>query len=483
MVYTEFSGFDDEGYWEKDHLKTYHKSAYRSRNVTYGSIFSESVDLLRSGILPESLAGSEPDLEKRRAYFGNIFDACLLNTIVFTNSMMFRRDSPPEVGWQNESFPFFEEMEFVLRICRQHNVAFLDIPTYKLRYHPGQISSTATRKESMVAIKTQQYLLRAVKKHAFMDPNYYESHRVMPWKEGKSSIFEGMQGDPITFELQMAYLRKPFNLLALDDLRRHLRNRTPFPPNSCLVTFDDGWKDNFTQAYPVLNRYEAPAVVFLSVGHIGTGKRFWQERIFKALKNIRDVADGDGVLPDGCRDLPTGIKVEDIAGWPQDMFRLRAREYIHSLKDFPLHRIEPIADAIVACAEMNGSSANEGDSFLSWEEVEEMSRGGIDFGSHGMSHEILTHLTGDGVRKEVVESKRIIEEKIRKKVYAFSYPNGNYDPMAQECLEESGYDIAFGTCRGFTAPGDDPMELKRVNLHEDMTREVPMFLSSILGMI
>ena len=308
-------------------------------------------------------------------------------------------------------------------------------------------------------------------------------HRVMPWKEGKSSIFEGMQVDPNTFELQMAYLRKHFNLLALDDLRRHLRNRTPFPPNSCLVTFDDGWKDNFTQAYPVLNRYEVPAVVFLSVGHIGTGKRFWQERIFKALKNIRDVADGDGVLPDGCRDLPTGIKVEDIAGWPQDMFRLRAREYIHSLKDFPLHRIEPIADAIVACAEMNGSSANEGDSFLSWEEVEEMSRGGIDFGSHGMSHEILTHLTGDGVRKEVVESKRIIEEKIRKKVYAFSYPNGNYDPMAQECLEESGYDIAFGTCRGFTAPGDDPMELKRVNLHEDMTREVPMFLSSILGMI
>ncbi|RJP25055.1 MAG: glycosyltransferase [Deltaproteobacteria bacterium] len=178
MVYTEFSGFDDEGYWEKDHLRTYHKSAYRSRNVTYGSIFSESVDLLRSGILPESLSCSEPDLRQRRAYFGNIFDACLLNTIVFTNSMMFRRDILPKVGWQNESFPFFEEMEFALRICRQHNVAFLDIPTYKLRYHPGQISSTATRKESMVAIKTQQYLLRAVKKHAFMDPNYYESHRV-----------------------------------------------------------------------------------------------------------------------------------------------------------------------------------------------------------------------------------------------------------------------------------------------------------------
>ena len=177
MVYTEFSGFDDEGYWERDHLRTYHKSAYRNRNLTYDSIFSESVDLLGSGVLPETLATSEPDLKQRRAYFGNIFDACLLNTIVSTASMMFRRNILPKVGWQNESFPFFEEMEFALRICRQYKVAFLDIPTYKLRYHPGQISETGTNKESLVAIKKQQYLLRAVKTHAFRDPNYYESHR------------------------------------------------------------------------------------------------------------------------------------------------------------------------------------------------------------------------------------------------------------------------------------------------------------------
>jgi peptidoglycan/xylan/chitin deacetylase (PgdA/CDA1 family) len=127
--------------------------------------------------------------------------------------------------------------------------------------------------------------------------------------------------------------------------------------------------------------------------------------------------------------------------------------------------------------------ANEGDSFLSWEEVEEMSRGGIDFGSHGLTHEILTNVSADEVRNEVLESRRILEERIRKRVVAFSYPNGDHDPVVRRCTGECGYEVAFGTERGFAAPGDDPLSLKRVNVHDDVTREVPMFLTSILGMI
>ena len=308
-------------------------------------------------------------------------------------------------------------------------------------------------------------------------------HRVMPWKEGKSSVFEGMQVDPDTFELQMAYLRKHFNLLALDDLRRHLRNRTPFPPNSCMVTFDDGWKDNFTQAYPVLNRYKVPAVIFLSVGHIGTRKRFWQERTFTALHGIREAAPRDPDIPARYRNLPEGIKIEELLALPEGKFRKEVREQIRSHKKLPLSRIEPIVEAIDACAGMTGGPSSGGDSFLSWEEIEEMSRGGIDFGSHGLTHEILTNITADEVRKEVLESRRIIEERIRKSVYAFSYPNGDHDPVVRKCVAECGYEIAFGTRRGFAGPEDDPLSLKRVNVHDDVTREVPMFLSSILGLI
>ena len=306
-------------------------------------------------------------------------------------------------------------------------------------------------------------------------------HRVTPRNEGKPAALEGMQVDPATFERQMAYLRKQFHLLRLNDLRQHLLDRTPFPPNSCLVTFDDGWKDNFSHAYPILNRYDVPAVVFLSVGHIGTRKRFWQERAFKALCGIREAAARNPDFPSRIRHLPGGIKIEELATWPEGKFREEVREQIKTLKQLPLSRIEPIVDAFAECA--GASSHDEGESFLSWEDVLTMSRGGVDFGSHGMDHEILTNVSPEAVREEVRASKFIIEEKIQKSVYAFSYPNGNHDLVVRKCVQECGYQIAFGISRGFAGAEDDPYSLNRVNVHGDVTREEPMFLSSILGIL
>lgn len=306
-------------------------------------------------------------------------------------------------------------------------------------------------------------------------------HKVMPRNEGKAAALEGMQVDPDTFERQMAYLRKQFHLLGLNDLLHHFRDRTPFPPNSCLVTFDDGWKDNYSHAYPILKRYAVPAVVFLSVGHIGTRKSFWQERVFKALCGIREAARRGPDFPAGKRLLPGGIKVEELAAWPEGKFRGQVREQIRTLKKLPLSRVEPIVEEL---AESAGTSSHDGgESFLSWEDVLTMSRGGIDFGSHGMGHEILTNISPEEVRVEVRTSKAVIEERIQKSVHAFSYPNGNHDPVVRKCVEECGYEIAFGTGGGFAGPEDDPYSLKRVNVHDDVTREMPMFLSSILGIL
>jgi peptidoglycan/xylan/chitin deacetylase (PgdA/CDA1 family) len=306
-------------------------------------------------------------------------------------------------------------------------------------------------------------------------------HRVMPWDEGSPTAFEGMRVDPTNLDQQMACLRKQFQILGLNDLLQHFRDRTPFPPNSCLVTFDDGWKDNYSHAYPVLCRYEIPAIVFLSVAHIGTRVRFWQERTFNALRGIREEVRKHPDSPARNRRLPGGINVEELAAWPEGKFREEVRERIRGLKKFPLSRIEPIVEELAECA--GTSSHDDGESFLSWEDVLTMSRGGIDFGSHGMRHEILTNISPEAVREEAQTSKAIIEGRIRKSVHAFSYPNGNHDAGVRKCVQECGYRIAFGTSRGFAGVEDDPLSLKRVNVHDDVTREVPMFLSSILGIL
>jgi glycosyltransferase involved in cell wall biosynthesis len=177
MVYAEMSGFDDAGFFDRYHLKTYHESAYRDPRHGYDQIFSSSVRLGDLGVLPDALVHEAPELLERRAYFGHIFDWYLTNIGVFQNNMLVRREVVTQVGPRNERTRFYEERDYILRISRANRVCFLDVPTYKLRYHPGQLSGTSGANGRYVWARKQQELLRVFKHHAFADAAYYAQHR------------------------------------------------------------------------------------------------------------------------------------------------------------------------------------------------------------------------------------------------------------------------------------------------------------------
>ena len=120
---------------------------------------------------------SSSDGRNRSVHFGNIYEAYLFNTVVFTNSMMFRRSLLEKTGLQRKAFGMFHDLEFALRVCRHAKVAFVDVPTYKLRYHPGQISTTKKPHGGKVAIKIQRDLLRVTKHHLRLDPEFCYGNR------------------------------------------------------------------------------------------------------------------------------------------------------------------------------------------------------------------------------------------------------------------------------------------------------------------
>lgn len=170
MTYSEFGAFDEAGFAADWQLRTYHESAFRGAPPGYDHLFDTSIDLEGSGLL-RGLPIDRALTAGRRAYFGNIFGACLLRTIVFTNSMMFRRAVLADTGLQNESLRLFEEFDFALRICRRHRVCFVDIPTYRLRYHPRQLSTTGNANGKYVWIRKQQMLLHVTRRHALANRN------------------------------------------------------------------------------------------------------------------------------------------------------------------------------------------------------------------------------------------------------------------------------------------------------------------------
>jgi glycosyltransferase involved in cell wall biosynthesis len=178
MVYTNFSAFDDAGYRDEFHLRTYHWSAYRDLARSYDELFEETRSLADNPVVMAASRESRAShwLEKSE-YRGEIFDTYLHKMIVFTNSMMFRRELLTTVGGQDSYFGHFHDLEFAVRICKVGKVAFIDNPTYWLRYHPGQVSLIKRSDGRLNAVKLQRDLLRVVRRHALRDSSYYDQHR------------------------------------------------------------------------------------------------------------------------------------------------------------------------------------------------------------------------------------------------------------------------------------------------------------------
>ncbi len=125
--------------------------------------------------LAARVAGA-PHWVERSEYRGRIYEAYLYDTVVFTNSMMFRREVLATTGLQQPYFGMFHDLEFALRICRVGTVAFIDNPTYKLRYHPGQVSTTRVPEGGRRSVELQRGLLRVARVHA-CERRYYKRHR------------------------------------------------------------------------------------------------------------------------------------------------------------------------------------------------------------------------------------------------------------------------------------------------------------------
>ncbi|MEZ5285769.1 MAG: glycosyltransferase family 2 protein [Vicinamibacterales bacterium] len=172
LVCTEFSAFDARGPIERRHLRA-HASGFRGIREGYGPAFGRGRPLDDEGLVAV-LEGAP--IDGARLYIAPLFDAYLTRTIVFTNSIVFRRALLDEVGYQDEHLWLFEELDFALRRCRHHVAAFVDVPTYWLRYHEGQLSDRAGASGKYTWIRKQQMLLRVFTTHAHADEAYFRAH-------------------------------------------------------------------------------------------------------------------------------------------------------------------------------------------------------------------------------------------------------------------------------------------------------------------
>lgn len=309
-------------------------------------------------------------------------------------------------------------------------------------------------------------------------------HRIVRRAESDTYIQDGMFVDPGTFRSQVLYLKKNFHVIPLEEIPGigDGKNRPGTKKPFCALTFDDGWEDFYGNAFPVLQSVDVCATVFLPTDCIGTGKRFWTERLAHILTAIE--RHGKSALKnDRSSDSIVG-KIERLEG-PVDF---RMENAVEALKTLPVEEIDRVLGELADSWRVG--PATEGKSFLSWEEAREMYASGIvRFGSHTKSHRILSTASEELIREELAHSKeKLIEERVASPSFIpFSYPNGNYTQRIAELVREAGYHLAVTTEKGWNgvANGSNGREslfrLRRIGIHQDVASTNAMFACRIHG--
>jgi peptidoglycan/xylan/chitin deacetylase (PgdA/CDA1 family) len=262
---------------------------------------------------------------------------------------------------------------------------------------------------------------------------------------------------PDIFENQIRYFVQNYEIVSLDRVVRCLaEGKLSEDKKALAITVDDGYKDNYACAYPILRKYDVPATIFLVTRHIGSDELFWWEKVAYLVRHA----------------TITELKLDELGTYRLGHGPDRSDTthlICQGLMSVPDQRKNLL---IARLQNMCGLEVPKGlgsQTILSWDEVREMSENGIDFGAHSLTHPILTNMPLDKARQEIASSKSEIQSRIEKTVDFFCYPNGVYSTDVVNLVKESGFAGAVTIDPNWISAKTDPHMLGRVPASDDFS--------------
>jgi peptidoglycan/xylan/chitin deacetylase (PgdA/CDA1 family) len=250
----------------------------------------------------------------------------------------------------------------------------------------------------------------------------------------------------------------------------HIEDDIPFRKRSISVTFDDGYRNTFTHAYPILKQLSIPATIFLTTGYIGTNKLTWWQETELLLQSSQDTFTFDEPWISGTYNLSNSND-------KQKLYNTIRQAILHPDIHDPDEILKPIRNRITV------TQCTKNPTFLSWDEILEMAKNPlIEFGSHTVSHKILSKMSRIELLPELAHSKMDIEQNLGTEVDFFAYPNGQIGDFTEEsqyCLKEAGYRCAVTTTHGSINISSNPYQLNRMSISGKDSW--PMFVSKLSG--
>ncbi|CAH2031393.1 polysaccharide deacetylase family protein [Trichlorobacter ammonificans] len=278
------------------------------------------------------------------------------------------------------------------------------------------------------------------------------------------------------FRKQVAFLRSHYTPLTLTEVTAALAGNSSLPERALLITFDDGLRNNYSCAFPILQQMGVPAAVFLTVDLIGTQQLLWFDELLFLLREALD----RGLTPP-LADPQTLALLHSGQLWPAYLVA------VERLKRAGRTERQRVMERLRREIPLDRGPLLEDFGLLSWDQVTAMHRSGqVEFGVHTATHRIVSELAEEEWEREITLPRRLLEERLGCPVTSFCFPNGrpglDFVPEHGAALRRSGYLCAFSTENVlFGWPGGDAMAIGRVPAGNDGTSDPACFALNTSG--
>jgi peptidoglycan/xylan/chitin deacetylase (PgdA/CDA1 family) len=277
-------------------------------------------------------------------------------------------------------------------------------------------------------------------------------HSVVEDPRRLADSLDGISHSRQVFEGQMELLAREFHPIPLDQVRRFVLGDSDLPERSVLISFDDGYADNYDVALPILDRLGIPSVFYVTVDCVERRTMPWPSRLRFAFRTTKrkNWTDESG-------------RVWTFEG-PGD----REKAFQHVCEQACQRAGVALESTVTRLEEQLDAklSFDSGRLMMTWDQIRDLAKRGYVVGSHTMTHPNMARIGKEDVRREFAESKGRMETCLGATIDHFSYPCPALFPSwTEETAEESrriGYQTAVTTNHGLARKDDNPLLLKRV---------------------
>lgn len=261
-------------------------------------------------------------------------------------------------------------------------------------------------------------------------------HRIVRYSNHNKFINQEIEITPGELELCIEYYRRNnYLFVSLDEVYDILTNKLILDKKFVSFTFDDGYADTFTNAYPIMKRYDVPFAVYLTTGIPDRTTVLWWYLLEELLSQHDNISFeiNDKVYYFKCK-----TNVERYC-----VFRKMRGIILDSHQDDYMVKLRRIFDPYGI--DLYKTTEELG---INWDQIKAMSQDPkVTIASHGVNHLALNKISNEAIRKEIVESVKRIEEQLWRKVEHFSYPFGSTEngPREFEIVRAYGFKTATTT--------------------------------------